>query len=251
MENNVNQNNSSSWFTDDERDKEYHMGQFKRIYRSTEVFTEKIKPYIQSSSSVCDMACGCGANTAYLAQMFPEISFTGIDFNPNDVKIGSDIIKNDLNLKNVTLKSGDWYHPSQEDINVYDGIVSFQTLSWLPGYKKEIACLAELNPKWIAISSLFFEVQIDFDIKIHEYDRKDADGSRDSYYNIYSLPKVREEFDKLGYHNFEFFKFDIDIDIPQSHPNHMGTYTQKTEDGKRLQISGSLLMPWYFIVASK
>ena len=168
-----------------------------------------------------------------------------------EIKNGSEIIKNDLKLKNAALKNGDWYHPSQEDINVYDGIVSFQTLSWLPGYKEEIACLAKLNPKWIAISSLFFEGQIDFDIKIHEYDRKDSDGSRDSYYNIYSLPKVREEFDKNGYHNFEFFKFDIDIDIPQLHPNHMGTYTQKTEDGKRLQISGPLLMPWYFIVASK
>ena len=31
----------------------------------------------------------------------------------------------------------------------------------------------------------------------------------------------------------------------------MGTYTIKTEDGNRLQVSGAMLMPWYFVYAAK
>lgn len=31
----------------------------------------------------------------------------------------------------------------------------------------------------------------------------------------------------------------------------IGTYTIKTEEGKRLQISVGLMMPWYFVVAYK
>jgi SAM-dependent methyltransferase len=215
------------------------------------MFADIIDKFIRTSSTVCDMACGYGANTAYLGKRYPEVSFTGIDFNPDDIAMGSDIIHNELKLSNVNLKTGDWYNLSEEDRGVFDGLISFQTLSWMPGYRRELESLAKLNPRWIAISSLFFDGNIDFDIKIHEYDRLCEGIPRESYYNIYSLPKVQEEFRRLGYENFEYYPFDIDIDIPQSHVGHMGTYTQKLEGGKRIQISGPLLMPWYFIVAYK
>ena len=196
------------------------------------------------------MACGTGSNTVYLAQKYPNVNFVGIDFNSKNLDIGLNKIE-ELKIDNCELRHGNWYQPENADIGAFDGIISFQTLSWLPGYKREIECLAKLNPNWIAISSLFFEGEIDFDIKISEYDRKDKDGIRQSYYNIYSIPRVREEFSKHGYDKFKYIKFDIDIDIPQMHPNHMGTYTQKMENGERLQISGPLLMPWYFIIACK
>lgn len=57
----------------------------------------------------------------------------------------------------------------------------------------------------------FFDGNIDFDIKIKEYDRKDGDGYRESYYNVYSLQRIKEEFQRYGYNNFKFEKFDMDI----------------------------------------
>ena len=56
---------------------------------------------------------------------------------------------------------------------------------------------------------------------------------------------------KLGYSYFEYMPFEIDIDIPRGESMDIGTYTIKTEDGKRLQISAGLMMPWYFVVAYK
>ena len=41
-------------------------------------------------------------------------------------------------------------------------------------------------------------------------------------------------------------EIDIDIKKPKD-KNLMGTYTVKTVENKRLQISGPLLMNWYFI----
>ena len=54
-----------------------------------------------------------------------------------------------------------------------------------------------------------------------------------------------------GYTVFRAEPFEIDIDIPKPEHLDMGTYTVKTEDGKRLQISGALLMPWYSVYAAK
>ena len=45
--------------------------------------------------------------------------------------------------------------------------------------------------------------------------------------------------------------FEIDIDLPQTDNIDIGTYTVKLENKKRIQISAALMMPWYFIVASK
>ena len=50
-------------------------------------------------------------------------------------------------------------------------------------------------------------------------------------------------------------RFDIEIDIPK--PNNrdvMGTFTEKVEGSleyQRLQISGPLLMNWYFVLIKK
>ena len=78
-----------------------------------------------------------------------------------------------------------------------------------------------------------------------------AGSIRRQYYNIYSIPMIKEYLQEWGYTDFKYEPFDIDIDLEK--PDHMDaqTYTIKTEDGRRIQISGAMLMPWYFIYASK
>ena len=41
--------------------------------------------------------------------------------------------------------------------------------------------------------------------------------------------------------------FNIGIDIIKSDRDYMGTYTEKLENGKRLQISGAVVMFWKII----
>jgi hypothetical protein len=54
-----------------------------------------------------------------------------------------------------------------------------------------------------------------------------------------------------GYTVFKYCPFEMDIDLPKPEHTLMGTYTKTLPNGKRLQISGPLLMNWYFIYAAK
>ena len=153
---------------------------------------------------------------------------------------------------NCKLYQGDWFALEPKWKEKFDGIVSFQTLSWLPEYKVPLKQLSNLNPNWIALSSLFYEGDIEYTIKLKNYYRPSNNSEfGEMYYNIYSLIRVRKYFEQLGYNKFEYMPFEIDIDLPQTDNIDIGTYTVKLENKKRIQISAALMMPWYFIVASK
>jgi len=57
-----------------------------------------------------------------------------------------------------------------------------------------------------------------------------------SYCNVYALKQ-------------RFKRFDIDIDLPKGSHGGLGTYTELLADGRRLQISGPIMLSWYFILA--
>ncbi len=233
----------------------YHKRQIEHVYRSTEVFVDCIEEHKfvnRGRSLVLDMACGCGANTMYMANKFKDSQFIGMDINEEFVNYGNTQIKTHCKYDNCKLFKGDWFNPDPKWTGKFDGIISFQTLSWLPEYETPLRCLSLINPKWIAISSLFYEGDIDYTIKLKNYYRFSEDKEyEEMYYNIYSLKRVQKCFEKLGYNHFDFIPFNIDIDIPKTDSMDIGTYTIKTEDGKRIQISAGLMMPWYFVIASK
>lgn len=233
--------------------KNYHIRQYESVYRSTEKFVEWLEKSgylgVNMPQNICDMACGGGANLGYLSDQFKDSFFTGIDLSQQLIDYGTDQLKGRSNCK---LCQGDWFHLDEKWINKFDGIISFQTLSWLPEYYESLKQLAMLNPKWIAISSLFYEGDIEYTIKLRNYYRTlENKEYEEEYYNIYSLIRIRKYFESLGYHKFEYTPFEIDIDLPKTESLDIGTYTIKTENDKRLQISAALMMPWYFIVASR
>lgn len=233
--------------------KEYHKKQYKNVYRSTEKFVEWLEGLgylkLNQVQSICDMACGGGANVCYLSDRFKDSYFTGIDLSQQLVEYGNEMLKQKSNCE---LYQGDWYNLESKWKGKFDGIISFQTLSWLPDYQEALKGLALLNPKWIALSSLFYDGDIEYSIKLKNYYRASNDKIyEEAYYNIYSLIRVREYLKILGYHKFDYIPFEIDIDLPKTESKDIGTYTIKKEDGGRLQISAALMMPWYFIAASK
>ncbi len=196
--------------------------------------------------NICDMACGCGANLAYLAGKYPNSNFVGIELEPKLVSEGEKKLHN----RNSKIIQGDWFNLDEKLKNQFDGIISFQTLSWLPNYETSLECLARLNPTWIAVSSLFYEGDVDYFIKVNDYTENEF-LHKEMQYNIYSLVRVKKKFEQMGYKTFKYIPYDIDIDIAPPKKKGRGTYTRKMADGKRIQISGGMMMPWYFVVASK
>ncbi len=108
-----------------------------------------------------------------------------------------------------------------------------------------------MKPKWIAFSLLGFEGLIDYNIRLFDYTKNKQHGCSEVFYNVYSIPKMKEVFSGLGYSKFDYREFEMDIDLPQTNKMGRGTYTVKTEQGKRIQISGGMMMPWYFAFAER
>ena len=234
-------------------DMAYNERQFKEPYRSTVAFCNWLENlgYLDKNSAfhILDLAAGQGANIYYMSRRYPECTFTGIDINELLVEKGNQFFA-DQGINNCHLEVGDLYDLDTIHKGKYDAVISFQTLSWLPEYRKPLAAKFYLEPKWIALSSLFFEGLVSSTIEVQLY----SDVStiyKESYYNVYSLPLIEEFFADHGYEDFKYIPFEIDIDLPEPEDKSMGTHTKKLVSGERIQLSGPLLMPWYFVSARK
>ncbi len=70
-------------------------------------------------------------------------------------------------------------------------------------------------------------------------------------YNIFSLPKIDSQLRTLGYNKIIWKEFTITSELEKPVHKKMGTYTVMTKKGNLMQISGPLLMPWWFCYAAK
>ena len=64
------------------------------------------------------------------------------------------------------------------------------------------------------------------------------------FYNIYAWNRFRDYCLRLGAAAVEAEDFEIDTELAPPANHHMGTYTERLADGRLLQRSGPLLMPW-------
>ena len=250
---------------------EYFNRQFKTPYRSTVKFCDWLEELdvinTDSQSNILDIATGKGATLYYMQQRFPHCSFLGIDINNDFVQQGNCYFTNEQ-IQNCKLEYGDLYNLNLETFaNKYEGIVMLQTLSWLPEAESALSEIIKLNPQWVAFSSLFYDGLVECKAEIYEYENFNKIKTKDcgdmvvcenvikfkksSYYNTYSIPKIKAFFEENGYKVFKYSPFEIDVDLPKLEHSHMGTHTLLLSNGKRLQVSGPLLMNWYFIYAER
>jgi SAM-dependent methyltransferase len=232
-------------------DADYHIRQFETPYRSTVAFCDWLEKQgliggEQNNGMILDAGSGSGANIKYLGERFPCNQYLGVDLNKELVDLGNEYFQShELDHR---LMKGDLFDLSAIAKNNVEGIVSFQTLSWLPGYQDAIRSMASVESRWIAASSLFYDGPLEFKIEVDEFT---SQRQRKALYNIYSIDRVREQFSELGYQNFYYSPFEIDIDLVPPLDKGLGTYTRDFTSGEKAQFTGPLMLPWYFIVASK
>jgi len=96
----------------------------------------------------------------------------------------------------------------------------------------------------------FFEGNISATIELKDHPIPVAGSDHSiSYCNVYALKQTEECFSRLCFPSFRFKRFDIDIDLPKGSHGGLGTYTELLADGRRLHISGPIMLSWYFILA--
>lgn len=224
----------------------YHERQIQKPYRSTVLFEEFLKENTcLDHKKIIDIACGAGGATRYLADRHKSSKFVGMDF---DEKFGDYFPEGE----NSVFEAGNLYEMNPDWRNNFDGALCLQTLSWLPEYEDALKNICDLNTDWIALSLLGYEGKIHFNISVENYESLTPDGNfTHSWYNIYSLPLMKDFLYGLGFPKFVYKNFEIDIDLPKPESMDMGTYTIMTAEQKRLQVSGALMMPWYFIYAER
>lgn len=228
---------------------DYHMKQWGHPKESTKAFSKFFRNDLLNSSSVIDIGAGAGAATFFLANQFPEVNFIGIDYSDELVTKARRTLS-DFESKNLTFESGDWFNLDKKYRGV-DGVISLQTLSWLPEMELPMTQIFNvIRPNWIGLSSLFYEGDISCRVEVDEHTRE-----RKTFYNVYSIKKLNRLATEHGYEVLMADRFDIGIDISKPvNLDLMGTYTEKVQRGldyQRLQISGPLLMNWYFVSIGK
>lgn len=234
--------------------REYHEKQLGKPYRSTVAFCnwlESLGIDGERPAKVLDLGAGMGANIHYMRERFPRFRFVGIELNPEFVTRGNAVFR-ERGVRYCTLESGDFYNLGKKYVGRFDGLVSFQTLSWLPDYRRALTRMIDLKAKWIGLTSLFFDGHVSCQIKVRDYSMPVARRRyRETYCNVYSLKQIEDLFRRKGYSRIVYQPFEIDIDLPRNNVRGMGTYTERLHGGRRIQISGPLLMNWYFVFAQR
>src|SRR5688500_16678700 len=169
---------------------EYHERQFREPYRSTVAFCNWLETsgflVRESKIRILDLGSGAGANVHYMSQRYPESSFVGVDINPELVEHGNSFFESS-GIRNCRLEVGDLYNLDPEHLSGFDGVVSLQTLSWLPNFSAPIEAIAKLQPKWIALTSLFYDGPVSCTIEVSQYD-EELQRNWSGFYNVYSIP---------------------------------------------------------------
>lgn len=240
----INKDTETSWA--DEASLEYHIKQYDQVKESTKAFFDFLKENtdISLSKKLVDLGCGAGAATGYISSKLIESQTIGIDSSPELIEIA-----NSRSSQNSNFQVGDFMNlPKMDEI---DGVYSIHTLMCLSEFENPIEqVLLKLSPNWFAISSLFYPGEISATTLLTENNKQ-----RSVFYNTYSIPEVDRFVRNFGYKIYSFKSFEMPFDIaPSGNVDALGTYTVKTfENGepKRIQISGPVLMNWYFIMIVK
>lgn len=206
-----------------------------------------ISPYIKDKKlRILDAGCGLGHSLYFLNQLSPDSDFLGVDQTPVYIEEAKKLFGE---FKNFSFEAGNVEDLPKKYPKAFDVTMSRAVISWMPYYEDFVKALMDTTKKHIFISSLFYDGDIDFITKVKSF--KGASGKEnlgiERYCNVYSLPHFKSFVMGLGAKNMQVDDFEINIDLPKPPVDRMGTYTETLENGKRLQISGAILMNWKWI----
>jgi ubiquinone/menaquinone biosynthesis C-methylase UbiE len=233
----------------EEKDKEFVIASMKKYVnekQEIDKFLEKlISPFLNTKSlKILDACCGIGHISYFLSKINPNNEFLGIDQTDYLINEAKKLCKNEKNIEFKTIDVFDFTKNRQKE---FDICINWKTLSWIPYYEDFIKELFKVTKKHIFLSSLFYEGDIDFQVKVREFQKESGKNDFNLYYNVYSLPKFKKYLISIGAKNIHVYDFKIQKDIEKPPVNQMGTYTEKISTGDRLQISGIVIMNWKII----
>lgn len=217
-----------------ERDKEFVIASMKKYVTEKQELDKKLEklftPFIKGKSmKILDACCGIRHIPYFLSDINPKSSFLGIDINQFLIDETKKLCKDKPNIQFEVM---DIFNLPAKFNKYFDISISWKTASWLPFYDDLLKSLINVTKNHIFLSSLFYDGNIDFEIKAREYKKKVGKDGFNAYYNVYSLPQFQNACYDLGAKRVESYDFEINIDLPRPPIDQMGTYTLKLEGGE-------------------
>jgi len=219
--------------------REYHFKQYKEPYRSTISLINFVKNtiYVEREYTVVDIGCGAGANIYWFKKHFPSWKFTGVDVDVELIQFAKE------------------HNPESDFISLdflklngrFDIAMAIQFIVSVPFDLRDfLEKCADISRQYIIFTGLFSPGWIE------QYTiAKDIEDGWEGIYKVYSIERLKQICKDLGFSQLFIEKYDIDIEIAKPAKPKFGTYTEKTSDGRLLQISGYMLMPWYNVIIQK
>jgi len=148
-----------------------------------------ILPLIKNNKlKILDACCGIGHITKILNKISNKSEILGIDQSKYLIDSANELLGNN---NKISFETGDIYEIKEKYKKKFDISISWKTISWLPYYDQMLKDLIHMTKKYIFLSSLFYEGDIDFEIKIREFKKESGKKKFNAYYNVYSLPQLR------------------------------------------------------------
>jgi SAM-dependent methyltransferase len=222
----------------------YHKRQFERPYESTKSFALFLATLAIGGGEALDVACGAGANIAYLSHAVPGFHWTGIDLAGEML---FPVARQELEARGVEaeLVTGNLFELGRTfEGRRFDLVISTQTLSWLPGWEEPLEQMLAVSRGWIVVSSLFTDFEAEVTTDALDLTTPDLPPY---HVNVYSLSRLRAYCETRGCSDFRSQDFDIGLDLPEPENRGLGTYTRTLASGRRLQFTGPVYLPWKFV----
>lgn len=190
--------------------------------------------------AIADIACGDGTTSRYLSEVCPRSSYTLVDRFESALAFAKAATKD----QTANCLLGD-IHALPLKTDSYDVVVCWQTLSWLTKPDEAVRELVRIcRPGGRVYASSLFNACVDVDVyaSVVDHHRRSASQGWSVAYNTYSMRSVREWTAGLVA-EVQLHDFEMPIDLSYS-GRGLGTRTVRLADGKRLQISGGMLLNW-------
>lgn len=104
----------------------------------------RISQVIRGCGKVLDLGCGPATQLGQIAQLNPDIHFTGIDLSTTMLSDAAQHVQN-LGLNNVSLSQGDIAKLDGVDDHSFDAVISTMALHHLPSLALLDACFAAIT----------------------------------------------------------------------------------------------------------
>lgn len=226
---------------------EWHTDQYTEANRSTIYLREFAARILAEEedppSEVLEVGCGGGAKMLHLSELFPSAHWTGVDIADEALEIG----RERLDPEGFALVHGDLNELEQTfGPKHFDLSFSIMTLMSVEDYERPVQQMLAVTKKWVFVLNLFSDSEVDAFVRIRGRMHGPHEGSS-AHYNVYSLPRFEDFCRRHGATEIVAEPFEIDIDIPRPEHRGMGTWTERLVDGRRLQFSGPLIMPWWLV----